>query len=315
MRDQMDERAETLMHVSDTLDRSSFEVSDMCEAGASSFDIFARKGILLLLLKVLANIDSFSQGQAIDLTNIARFLSGYPLLIGRRTRNSYMADGVVYERHGVYAINYETLEEILIREILPMVLAARGGYYVKIDSDHLKETRREYSISLGELAANIGVSRRMVAKYENEGAMATFETAVRLEEFLDKSITVPLDIFSVPETVFSNVEIKSEFVRIILSRLSEIGFRVCPVRTAPFDALTEEDKNLMLTKVRRSNQGIGRDAKILKSISETVLTDAFFVVKHLKEKSLGGIPVIIKKELDEIEEPSALVEALARRRG
>ncbi|MEE8358591.1 MAG: transcriptional regulator [Candidatus Hydrothermarchaeales archaeon] len=312
----MNERAQTLMHVSGTLDRSNFEVSDRCEAGPSSFDLFARKGILLLLLKVLTNIDSFSQGQALDLRNIAGFLSAYPLLIGSRTRTSSLGDGVVYERHGVHAINSFTLEEVLVREILPLVLAARGGYYVRIDGDHLREARLEGSVSLGELASNIGVSRRMVVKYENEGAMATFETAVRIEEFFDDSVAIPLDIFSAPGVFRSDdVVVKSGFVRMILSRLSEIGFLVCPVKTAPFDALAEKDSDLMLTRVRRSSQGLGRDAKILKSISETALADAFFVVEHMKEKSFDGIPVIVRSELDEFEESRALVEALVRRRG
>ncbi len=312
----MNERAQTLMHVSSTLDRSNFEVSDRCEAGPSSFDLFARKGILLILLKVLTNIDSFSQGQALDLRNIAGFLSAYPLLIGARTRNSSLGDGVVYERHGIHAINSFTLEEVLMREILPLMLAARGGYYVKIDGDHLRETRLESSVSLGELASNIGVSRRMVVKYENEGAMTTFETAVRIEEFLDDSFAIPLDIFSAPGVFRSDdVEVKSGFVRTILSRLSEIGFLVCPVKTAPFDALAEKDSDLMLARVRESSQYLGRDAKILKSISETALADAFFVVEHMKEKSLDGIPVIVRSELDDFEESRALVEALVRRRG
>jgi len=312
----MNERAQTLMHVSSTLDKSNFEVSDRCEAGPSSFDLFARKGILLILLKVLTNIDSFSQGQALDLRNIAGFLSAYPLLIGARTRNSGLGDGVVYERHGVHAINSFTLDEVLMKEILPLMLAARGGYYVKIDGDHLRETRLERSVSLGELASNIGVSRRMVVKYENEGAMTTFETAVRIEEFLDDSFAIPLDIFSAPGVFRSDdVEVKSGFVRTILSRLSEIGFLVCPVKTAPFDALAEKDSDLMLARVRESSQCLGRDAKILKSISETALADAFFVVEHMKEKSLDGIPVIVRSELDDFEESRALIEALVRRRG
>ncbi len=311
----MDERAQTLMHVSGTLDRSSFKVSDMCEAGSSSFDIFAKRGVLLLLFKVLTNIDSFSEGQATDLTNISRFLSAYPLLIGSKSRNSYLADGVVYERHGVHALNPWTLDEIMFREVLPLVLAARGGFYVRIDGNHLREAREERSVSLGELALNIGVSRRMVLKYENDGAMATFETALRLEEFLDESFSLPLDIFSVPGAGISGVEVKSRFVRLILSRLSEIGFSVCPVKTAPFDALAEKDDDLMMARVCRSTEGAGRDAKILKSISETVLADAFFVVERMREKSLEGIPVIFKDELDEFEESRALVEALLRRRG
>jgi putative transcriptional regulator len=212
-------------------------------------------------------------------------------------------------------LNPVTLEEVLLREILPIVLAARGGYYVRIDVNRLQEVRRENSISLGELAVNVGVSRRMISKYENDGAMATFETAVRMEEFLDETITVPLNIFNVPDSVHSGYTGKGGFVQLILSKLSEIGFLVCPVKTAPFDALTEEDENLMLTKVRHSGQGVRRDAKILKSISKTALADPFFVVEHTKEKSFSGIPVIFKDELDEIEESQALVEALIRRRG
>lgn len=310
----MNERAELLTHVSETLKKSDFEVSERCTIRASSFDVFARRGILLLLLKILTNIDSLSEGQATDITNVCHMLSASPLLIGRRTRNSYMPDGVVYERHGIYALTPETLGEILMKHILPLVLSARGGYYVKIDGVHLREVRMERDVSLGGLAEKVGISRRMVLKYEREGAMATFETAMRLEEYLNEALTIPIEIFSIPREISPDVEIKNEFGRVILNRLSELGFLVCPVRRAPFDALTEKDEDLLMAKVSQSHLGIRKKAKILKSLSDTAKTDAFFVVERREEDSLNGIPVIRKKELEEIDEPSALVETLVQRR-
>lgn len=314
---EMDERIGLLMQVVDTLEKGNFEVSERCGI-PSCFDIFARKDVLLLLMKILTNIDSLNEHRAKEMLIIAKMFAASPLLIGYRTRNSYLEEGIVYERYGVPAVSPETLKKVLLEKILPIILSARGGYYVKINAPFLREIRKERGISLGELGDKIGVSRRTIYKYEQEGAGATFETALRLEEYLDESIVMPIEIFLVPKDFYMHEkEVKGELERLILDKLVKIGFQVYPIRRAPFDALTKSEDDLLLTKVVKLGlkRMIGR-ARVLKSISDTAQTEAFFVVESDKsfKTNFGGIPVIKRDELEEIQESDELVETIDRRK-
>ncbi len=309
----MDERAELYSTVTETLRRSNFEISDRCKL-RSCFDIFARKEILLLLIKILTNIDSLNQCSAREMRWLASMLSASPVVIGRRTRNSEMEEGLVYERFGVPAVNPETLESILIYNIFPLIFSSRGGYYVKINGDLLKKLRMERGLSLGDVADRIGVSRRTIYNYENNVAGATFDTALRLEEFLDESLATPLKIFAVPRELEENKTFSCvEKGKSVLERLANIGFQVYPVKKAPFSALTVEEENVMLTEVARVRlKSLIRQAKLLRSISITTMTSAFFVVDSDKKaiRSLEGVPVVGKGELEEIEDAEELLERL-----
>lgn len=310
----MDERAELYATVTETLQKSRFEVSERCILRPTCFDIFARKQVLLLLIKILTNIDSMNQCSAREMRWISSMLSASPLVIGRRTRAAEMEEGLVYERFGVPAINPETLESVLINNIFPIIFSSRGGYYVRINGELLKRLRRERGLSLGDVAERIGVSRRTVYNYENNVAGATFDTALKLEDFLDVSLATPLNIFEVPKELEEQVPFpgkKGE--KNILEKLSDIGFRVYPVNKAPFSALTVEEEKVMLTEVAKARlKNLIRRAKLLRSISITTMTTAFFVMDSDKKvtKALEGIPVVGRGELEEIEDSEELLEKL-----
>jgi putative transcriptional regulator len=315
----MDERAELYDQVTETLRRGNFEISERCLLKPSCFDIFARREALLLLIKILANIDSMSLGSARQMRRISSMLSASPVLIGRRTRTAEMEDGLVYERFGVPAINPETLENILVKSIFPIIFSSRGGYYVKIDGRLLRNIRKERKLSLGAVAERVGVSRRTIYNYEKNAGGATFETALKLEEFLDESLAMPLNIFEVPK-VIREVEpwFESELERSILEKLSDIGFQVYPVRKAPFNALTVEKEKVMLTKVARAKlRDLWRRARLLRSISRTTKASAFFVVDSEKGvgQNLEGIPVVGRGELNGIEDSEELLERLSEKSG
>jgi putative transcriptional regulator len=313
----MDERAELYAVVTEALIKSDFKVSDRCVLRPACFDIFARKEVLLLLIKILANIDSISQCSAREMRWISSMLSASPLVIGRRTRMGEMEEGLVYERFGVPAISPETLESILLKKVFPIIFSSRGGYYVKIDGGLLKTIRLERGLSLGDVAEQVGVSRRTIYNYENNAAGATFDTALRLENFLDESLAMPLNIFEVPKGLEEQETFSGEEKeRSILERLSNIGFQVYPVRKAPFSALTVEEDKVMLTEVARARlQDLIRRAKLLSSISRTTLTSAFFVMDSDKKvrKNLEGIPVVGRGELEEIEDSNELLEKLRKK--
>lgn len=313
----MDERSLLCEEVTDSLRKGNFEVSERCVLGPSCIDIFARRQVLILLIKILANIDSMNEVYARQMINIASMLSASPLIVGNRTRTSGLMEGMVYERFGVPAINTRTLEDIAMHGVFPMIFSSRGGYYVQIDGLLLKKTRMEKNMSKGEVAESIGVSRRTICNYEEENACATFETALRLEEFLDMPIVKPLGVLNIPVEIREDKPcFASKMEKEIFSRLSEIGFQVYHVRKAPFNALTLEEEKVMLANVAREKIIVLlKRAKILRSISDTTNTNAFIVNDSLKVKSMEGVPIFNKAELEEMEESGELFERLEERAG
>lgn len=313
----MDERESLMLQVLDVMERENFEISEMCSAGVACFDIFARRNVLLLLLKVLKNIDSLSEGHAREIASIGNLLCASPLIVGEKTRTSEMEDGVVYGRYSIPAVTVDTFEDILLGGILPMIFTARGGYYVKIDGLLLQEIRRQRGISLGAVAENIGVSRRSVLNYENENTCMTLKTALRLEEFLDESMARPINLFFIPKMSDFADEIHDEFERNSLKTLMELGFEVYPIKKAPFNALTKDGGSVMITKLTKTSpKGVSKSAKIIKSISDTAKTEAFFVMEsHTKfRENIHGIPAIKEEELERIDDSDELIDVLKSRK-
>lgn len=81
----------------------------------------------------------------------------------------------------------------------PEILADRGGYFVKIDGNVIKQYREEYSLSLKDLADLAHVSRATMYKYENEIVRANTETAMILEEILNTKVTLDIDLLKQPK--------------------------------------------------------------------------------------------------------------------
>lgn len=314
------ERAALTAQVLDVMERGNFEFSEKYPAEFMCFDIFARRNVLLLLLKVLTNIDSLSEGHAREIISIGNMLCASPLMVGTRTRNMEMEDGVVYERYNIPAITVDTFENVMLEDALPLTFSARGGYYVKIDGSLLKKIRTEGGISLGDVAENIGVSRRSVCKYENEDKCMTFKTALRLEDFLDESIVRPINIFFIPKACEFTGGFRGEFERNAFEMLRDLGFDVYPIKKAPFNALTKDDEEgVMITKflrLRFSSARIFDNARILKSISDTVKAEVFFVMDtNTKFKEcIHGIPAVKKEELEKIDDSDELIDVIKSRK-
>jgi len=83
------------------LEDAGFLVSDRCSVRPKSFDLAARRGADLVLLKILGNIDALTGETGAELRRLGDYLSATPLVIGLRTRNQDLEPGVVYFRHGV----------------------------------------------------------------------------------------------------------------------------------------------------------------------------------------------------------------------
>jgi putative transcriptional regulator len=300
----------------------------------SCFDILARKKNLKFLIKVLKNIDSLSIEQSRELMKISSILNAIPLLIGVRTRNLPMENDVVYERHGIKAITYETFK-LYLEGSPPVVYAGRGGFFVNIDGRALRDIREKLNISVGELAEYSNVSRKTIYKYEQNMANPSIDVALKIEQYLDVPLVKEIDL--VPEELkernninsmqkeqYTNtgVDVGNEFKLQVINMLNELGFNMIETKRAPFDAVAEKyeeyatyeeehyTNTLLLTNIEEiETEETRKKALILNQISR-ILNSYSLVVLEKNTKNMGHIKTISLKELEKMDDAFDLLEYL-----
>ncbi len=132
---------EKLIRAVEAILRGTGYKSARLEFKGSCFDIVASRLFLLLFIKVVTNIDTVTEEQAEDLKRLAKFFNASPLIIGLKTKNSELEEGVVYDRFGIYSLRPETLYDVLVENELPAIFAERGGFYVRVNGALLRELR------------------------------------------------------------------------------------------------------------------------------------------------------------------------------
>ncbi len=282
------------------LDKSGFNVADLVETKPRCFEIIAKKDENLLLVKVLYNIDSLKPEIAEDMKSVSILLKASPIIVGERFKFSYLDRGVVYNRYGLPVINTATLYDLIVDRIPPVIYSAPGGYYVRLDSDRIREVREELGISLGVLAKELGISRRAVKKYE-EGVDTSVENALKLEDMLETNVVKAIDILRfVGREVNEQRDIGlSDEEAEIVDQLRYLGIKVYPIRHAPFDVIFKPIDELVLTGIRQVKE-IEKRAFVLDKVSSTLSTDAAYIVDKSIDKDVGSVIFLVKEELDSI---------------
>ena len=143
-------RENMLYDINILLNTFDFQTSNIYDR--SCFDILARRDDILIILKIYKNIDSLTQTQAEELSKVAGTFLASPIIIGLKSKHNYLEEDVVYERYELPVISPQTLCNIIANEIHPEILSKRGGYYVKVNGELLKQMREKYNLSLKELA-------------------------------------------------------------------------------------------------------------------------------------------------------------------
>ena len=285
-------RSQLLHNIEKLLKSQGYKTSDIYDQG--SFDIVARKKLLILLLKTFQNIDSINETNAHEMKQLANIFLASPIIIGERSRNGFLEEGVIYERYDIPTIGFETLKNMILYNEYPEILADRGGYFVKIDGNVIKQYREEYSLSLKDLADLAHVSRATMYKYENEIVRANTETAMILEEILNTKVTLDIDLLKQPQKEdieFSNVDDTLD--------LSKLGYGVVSTNKSPFDAVakmkTSEKQSPLMANVEknRTEKTLKRMAVPLKDLSVVTTSEPVFIINNEKIKeSIGTIPGI-----------------------
>lgn len=310
-----------ILRVISVLSKAGFIISARCDIRPRSFDIAARQDELLLLIKVLYNIDGLNEETANEIVYISKHLDGHPVIIGEKTRDHSLESGVVYFRYGIPAIDADTLHDYFIEETPPLIYAAHGGLYVNIDGETLKNERNRKNTSLGTLATHLGVSRRTISKYEEGEMAASVDVAVKLEEIMDRGFATAVNLF---DEVRVNEEIKRESScndsTDILSKLEEIGFDVLPTWHAPFDAVSlssgrKNENAKILTGVGEFTNTMLKKAHLMSSISEVTLTQSLLIVNGvIKAKNIEKTILVETKELNNFDDSDDFINLIEERR-
>ncbi len=310
------ERQQLIEEARDVLAKTGFYISEYNDSRLICFDVVARRDNLLIILKLLKNVDSFSKRNALELSLLSEMLKGSPLLIGERTSLNRIESGIVYFRHGIPLINFNTFHDYLIEGLPPFIFSAPGGFYVTIDGEVLRETREARKLSRGLLAKKAGVSIKAIQMYEN-GMNAMIEAALRLENFLDQPLVRAMDPFSLELKFDQNdndLEFSSPTEHEIFKQLQEIGYNVVPIAHCPFDALTEHRKVLIITGVSDKVKNTIEKARVMTNLSKiTERLSVLFIEKRLRKDNLEGTPVIHKDELKKMDNSEDIIALITER--
>ncbi len=282
------------------LSKAGFYVSRPHNVRSISFDIVARRDSTLLIIKVLQNADALSHENAEEMKLLAEVLEGAPLVIAEKSSSGKIEPGVIYSRMGVPILAYETLEEYLKEGEAPLVFAAPGGFYTRINGDVLRRIREEWGISLGELASVAGVSRKAIQMYE-EGMSAEVDVAIALEEYLQIPLIEPLDpfVYTPKERVaLERFDLEDDFDRMVIEFLDSMGYHVFPTLKCPFDALSEKERDVILTNMGEYTRTLAKKAEIVREVSDIAEQEAvIFLRREVRRKELKGVPIITIDEL------------------
>jgi putative transcriptional regulator len=295
-------------NVTAMLEDAGFLVSERCAIRPKSFDVAARRGDDVLLVKILANIDAFDGSTGAEMRRLGEYLQATPMVLGLRTRDEDLKPGVTYFRHGVPVLSPDTAMDLFVEGVPPLIYAAPGGLYVNIDSDVLADAREDRDWSLGRLAQELGVSRRTVSKYE-DGMDASVEVAAELDDLFDAPLTAPVDVLGGSEDVREEAETPGDpdvdpDDQPIVAVLTRVGYEVHPTDRAPFKTVSEDEDRTeqVLTGHSPFTEAAEKRARIMSSVGHVTRTTSVYVVDEASRDSVDRTAIIEEDEMANIED-------------
>jgi putative transcriptional regulator len=326
-------RDRTIERIARILERTGFHVTGTHHIRPSSFDLAARRDSMLLLLKVLKNIDALGPNEASRLRELSQLIPAVGLVIGTTSGTNRLEVGVVYMRYGVPILTEETLQEYVEKGLPPFLFSSPGGIFARIDGRRLRLLREVRRLSLGALASAAGVSRRTIQLYE-EGAGAEISVVERIESFLGEPIAEPIDPFvlrseappkpapagksetdgavSNPAPATTGDPLRDGVIR----QLGDIGLSVTVTVRAPFDAFSrtpETRPEILLTGVG-SLRAAHHRATMLLGLARVIEGHGMFVVlEESRNPSIDGLPVLTVQELRRSRDHDELLAVLSER--
>ena len=314
-------RTQLLQEAVSQLEDAGFVLSSQCDVRPSCFDLVARRGEQLILVKVLSNIDALTSEDAMALQVVAHFFNATPLVVGTKTRRGELDPGVVYKRYGVSTIAPPSFQSMISEEQLPREFIQRGGRFVAIDGSKLRQARIDQQMTTEELADCVAVSARAILAYEKDEMDISTDIAERLEKVLETDLMIPIDLLSEPphDTPIRQLDKPHQDIPNLEKRVNQfferLGMTVLWTDRAPFHVAAKEKGPPLMSGVGSiTSWTLKKRMEILKSVSKVTESNAIIIVEEGKaEESVSDLPVIRQHELDGIEKPRELKKIIDER--
>lgn len=230
-------KSKLLSEVSLELLKNSFTVKHF----SGCFDLLARKGSFMLLMKIVEDANSVSEDVADQIKRVSGGIGAIPLVISEKA-GSILRESVVYSRYGIYVVNLKTFIDTMNNKF-PFVLSRKSGLTAKIVSNNLNKKMEENNVSLGSLSRDLGISSRMVMKYKKGDSEISLQKALKLYQVFGSEVFEPVNLFLQFEGNFGACFSKMGL------KFGDLGFIAIETRKVPFDIVAKKDGDVILTKV------------------------------------------------------------------
>ena len=194
---------------------------------------------------------------------------------------------------------------------LPVVYAKKGGFYANINPDFLKQVREKNKLSLGALAREAGISKKALQNYER-GEGAEIGNVLRLQKALGDLELNTINIFQYRKTELGGsgaLDIRGSGAESAVSKsLQNIGFKTTTVERASFRIIGKHKDDILLTGLKK--QPLDKKAHDIHDTAEALGQHGMFVFEHARRKTVVGVPVVEKSDLEEVVTSKELLKLL-----
>ena len=257
------------------------------------FDVLARRDDQILLIKILEDANSISRHYTEEMIAVASYINASPLMVAEKAGDK-LEDNIVYTRFDVFTLNFNTFVNC-VNNKFPFIRRSQAGLTASVVGEKLKEKREELGYSLNSLSKKIGVTSRMIVKYENENSEVTINRAMKLYDIFGHQVFSEVNIFSQREGL------RSKFETEVSGKYVELGFDATETKKTPFDIIARKDDEIILTEVS------DKVNPQMESLSKLLDVDNLVIFSKKKPKN---IPSMTKKEFMDFEEANELVKFL-----
>ena len=256
------------------------------------FDILASKDKRTLLIKVLKDGNAITKESAMQLLSVASLLNVYPLLIALNTGFVRLADNVFYSRFNLPMVNFGTFKSLINNKPI-FFRSTKAGIIAVINGTLLRKKREELNMSLNDVSRRIGVSRKMVYKYEKQVSQVTPNKALSLYDLFGPNIFKTINL----QIERPNLNLKeSVFAR----KYKELGFDAFDTSNMPFNIIAKYDEDIVLTEVNSTKPKT-------RLISKLLNVNSLFI---FKKKVPDSVPAISKEDFLSLKKAKDLLDFL-----
>lgn len=195
-----------------------------------SIDIVGVRDKQRIIAKITTDTIHLSYIELSDLKKASKAYEAFPIIISHLHKKKRLEPDIVVKKKGLNIVSVELLEDYLLKHEKPLVFETQGTYLVKINPTRFREKRLEKGYSIGQLARELGVSRKAVYDYEHGNSNVSIDIAIKIADILGENVFEPIDIFE----DYSKEEYMDREPR---DKLGEILMRLCQSKGIEFYSL------------------------------------------------------------------------------